>query len=130
MLAAVAAGGLAANGVMSLAGGGGGGGGRYSEDEYASLHYNTETESNWSRRCEEVLGLRVGIYSTNGKAHSRLDGLIVSYDESTGCHGILFDSGIELDIDLSEEQVSSINKERDRGEIKKEVECFFQIINK
>jgi hypothetical protein len=81
-----------------------------SPDNYA------DTESNLSRssfadqkkmRQEEIIGLRIAIYNSDesGPTVAKLEGLVMSYDDNTGLHGILFDSGIELDVDLREERV-------------------------
>lgn len=75
-----------------------------------------DTESNLSRssfadqkkmRQEEIIGLRITIYNSDESSSSaaKLEGVVMSYDDNTGLHGILFDSGVELDVDLREERV-------------------------
>jgi len=53
---------------------------------------------------EDAVGLRISIFCSEGFDPS-LEGIITSYDHETGKHGILFDTGVQLDIDISKERV-------------------------
>lgn len=55
---------------------------------------------------EDAVGLRISIFCSEGFDPS-LEGIITSFDHETGHHGILFDTGVQLDIDISKERVSS-----------------------
>lgn len=56
------------------------------------------------RAGEDAVGLRISIFCSEGFDPS-LEGIITSYDHETGQHGILFDTGVQLDIDISKERV-------------------------
>ena len=54
---------------------------------------------------EDAVGLRISIFCSEGFDPS-LEGIITSFDHETGHHGILFDTGVQLDIDIAKERVS------------------------
>lgn len=63
-----------------------------------------EMHSPHSRVGEDAVGLRISIFCSEGFDPS-LEGIITSFDHETGKHGILFDTGVQLDIDISKERV-------------------------
>ena len=63
-----------------------------------------EMHGHGSRAGEDAVGLRISIFCSEGFDPS-LEGIITSFDHETGKHGILFDSGVQLDIDISKERV-------------------------
>ena len=58
------------------------------------------------RRGGEIVGFNVCIFNNDDPDVAPLEGVITSYDPHTACHGVAFDTGLELDIDLAEENVS------------------------
>ena len=60
------------------------------------------------RRGGEIVGFNVCIFNNDDPDVAPLEGVITRYDPHTACHGVAFDTGLELDIDLAEENVSLI----------------------
>lgn len=60
------------------------------------------------RRGGEIVGFNCCIFNNEDPESPPLEGIILSYDPYTACHSIKFDTGLELDIDLAEENVSFI----------------------
>jgi len=58
------------------------------------------------RRGGEIVGFNCCIFNNDDPSAAPLEGVITRYDPHTACHGIVFDTGLELDIDLADENVS------------------------
>jgi len=54
---------------------------------------------------EDLVGLRISVFCSEGFDPSA-DGTICSFDTETGMHGVLFDNGVTVEIDIAKERVS------------------------
>ena len=72
----------------------------------SAIRENYMYEQKKVRRGEEIIGFTVCIFNTEDPSAAPLEGVVTCFDPRTSCHGIKFDTGLELDIDLAEENVS------------------------
>jgi len=88
----------------------------YSDDEDAksvgstgsAIRENYMYQKKKVRRGGEIVGFNCCIFNSEDPHAAPLEGVVTRYDPHTACHGILFDTGLELDIDLADENVSPL----------------------